>query len=118
MPGEGFEPSRVASLLRRGCFPLPDIVLPPIRKTQGTIPSPPTPCPVRVLSIKNAGRGIRTLTGASSQRILSPLRLPFRHPGFFKLLFLLIIVYYISSLSIIQIILKQLFFELNLKQKR
>jgi hypothetical protein len=29
----------------------------------------------------DAGRGIRTLTGITSQRILSPLRLPFRHPG-------------------------------------
>ena len=28
-----------------------------------------------------AGRGSRTLTGITSQRILSPLRLPFRHPG-------------------------------------
>ena len=34
------KPATVASLLRRGCFPLPDIVLPLKRKTRGTIPSP------------------------------------------------------------------------------
>ena len=29
----------------------------------------------------HAGGGIRTRTGLTSQGILSPLRLPFRHPG-------------------------------------
>jgi hypothetical protein len=34
-----------------------------------------------LLGKHGAGGGTRTRTGFSPQRILSPLRLPFRHPG-------------------------------------
>jgi hypothetical protein len=38
-------------------------------------------CPELTSSVANAGGGSRTHMGVAPRRILSPLRLPFRHAG-------------------------------------
>jgi hypothetical protein len=78
--GEGFEPPCLASLFRRGSFPLPDIVLPPKQETRGKILFPLTLLDMGFLLREAEGEGFEPPCPCG-RRISNPLCI-ILHGGF------------------------------------